>query len=71
MRTLIDIPDKQIKDLAAICEAEKLSRAEAVREAISRYIALKKSQCGDEAFGLWQDRPIDGLAYQERARSEW
>ena len=35
MRTLIDIPDKQIKDLTAICEAEKVSRAEVIRQAIS------------------------------------
>lgn len=71
MRTLIDIPEKQIKELAVICEAEKLSRAEAVREAISRYIAMKKAKSGDQAFGLWKDRQVDGLAYQEQARSEW
>ena len=26
MRTLVDIPDRQIKDLMAICEIEKVSR---------------------------------------------
>jgi len=25
----------------------------------------------DEAFGLWADRHIDGLAYQENIRAEW
>ena len=25
----------------------------------------------DRAFGLWADRSEDGLAYQERMRSEW
>jgi len=25
----------------------------------------------DEVFGLWADRNIDGLAYQESIRAEW
>ena len=70
MRTLVDIPDRQLKDLSAICEAEKLSRAEVIRQAISSYIEKKKPGTGD-AFGLWRDRKVDGLAYQEKVRSEW
>lgn len=70
MRTLIDIPDKQIKDLTAICEAEKVSRAEVIRQAISFYLEKKKPE-GVEVFGLWKDRKVDGLTYQEQARSEW
>jgi len=70
MRTLVDIPDRQIKDLMAICEAEKLSRAEAIRQAISAYIEKKKPEA-IEVFGLWKDRKVDGLAYQEQVRSEW
>lgn len=70
MRTLVDIPDRQLKDLMAICEAEKLSRAEAIRQAISSYIEKKKPEAV-EVFGLWKDRKVDGLAYQEQVRSEW
>ena len=70
MRTLIDIPDRQIKDLMAICEAEKVSRAEVIRQAISLYLEKKKPEVV-EVFGLWKDRKVDGLAYQEQARSEW
>jgi hypothetical protein len=70
MRTLIDIPDKQIKDLTAICEMEKLSRAEAIRQAISLYLKSKKTTEID-AFGLWKKRKQDGLAYQEQVRAEW
>ena len=70
MRTLVDIPDRQIKDLAAICETEKVSRAEIIRQAISAY--LEKNKAGAvEAFGLWKGRKVDGLAYQEQVRSEW
>ena len=70
MRTLIDIPDKQISDLTIICKTEKVSRAEIIRQAISAYLEKKKPGTVD-AFGLWKERQTDGLAYQERVRSEW
>ncbi len=70
MRTLIDIPDRQIKDLAAICKTEKVSRAEIIRQAISAYLE-KKRPSTVETFGLWKQHKVDGLTYQEQARSEW
>jgi hypothetical protein len=70
VRTLVDIPDSQIHDLSALCQAEKLSRAEAIRQAIALYLEKKKPVTVD-AFGLWQHRQIDGLTYQEQVRSEW
>lgn len=70
MRTLVDIPDKQIKDLMAVCEAEKVSRAEVIRQAISLYLKNKKLEEVD-AFGIWKDKNVDGLTYQEQMRSEW
>lgn len=70
MRTLVDIPDRQLKDLAAICAAEKMSRAELIRQAISAYLE-KKKPATVEAFGLWIEHKVDGLEYQEQVRSEW
>lgn len=84
MRALVDIPDSQLDDLSAICAARKLSRAEAVRQAITAYIAQNRPS-RDAAFGLWKEclvtlpgesgnpelMPEDGLAYQEKLRSEW
>ncbi|MDN5836876.1 MAG: ribbon-helix-helix domain-containing protein [Nitrosospira sp.] len=70
MRTLIDIPDKQIKELAVICKTEKLSRAEAVRQALTAYLEKKKPGEAD-AFGIWKDREVDGLTYQKKMREEW
>jgi hypothetical protein len=72
MRTLVDIPDEQIEDLTAICESKKVSRAEVIRQAISFYIGANRRVPAD-AFGLWKAArtPVDGLAYQEQARSEW
>jgi metal-responsive CopG/Arc/MetJ family transcriptional regulator len=70
MRTLVDIPNRQIEDLALICAAEKKTRAEVIRQAIAEYIEEHKPT-PEGAFGLWRERKVDGLAYQEQARSEW
>jgi hypothetical protein len=81
MRTLIDIPQKQIDELATICLDRKLSRAEAVRQAIDAYIRVNLP-AREAAFGILRGSkvflpgdteplPADGLAYQERLRSEW
>jgi hypothetical protein len=70
MRALVDIPDRQIDDLTVICETKKLSRAEAIRQAIAYYIERNKPGAVD-AFGLWKNRKVDGMAYQEQVRSEW
>lgn len=70
MRALVDIPDRQIDELAMICEAKKLSRAEVIRQAITFYIEKNRPSSSD-AFGIWKDRQVDGLTYQEQVRSEW
>lgn len=70
MRTLVDIPDRQIQDLTAICMAENVSRAELIRRAISAYLE-KNKPAAVEAFGLWKERKVDGLEYQDQVRSEW
>jgi hypothetical protein len=81
MRALVDIPDQQLEDLSAICAARKLSRAEAVRQALTAFIAQNRPS-RESAFGAWKGQtaylpgesdplPDDGLAYQEKLRSEW
>ena len=74
MRTLVDIPDDQLEELTKLAEREKVSRAALVREAVAALLAAKR-KTGDDAidaaFGLWAGMEEDGLAYQERLRSEW
>lgn len=69
-RILVDIPQKHIDDLGAIARVEKRSRAEVIRNAIAAYVEQNKPVAA-EAFGLWKDRQVDGLAYQDTLRSEW
>lgn len=71
MRTIVDLPEEQIKILATIGKQSRLSRAEMVRRAVAEYIARYNPEQGDEAFGLWKDRAEDGLDYQSRLRAEW
>ncbi len=76
MRTIIDIPEKDLKVLAALCDGKNISRSEAVRRAISLYLEEKNSSGKNNkdvaramAYGIWEG--VDGLEYQEDMRSEW
>ena len=71
MRTLIDIPDDDIKLLNTVVRQLAISRAEFVRRAIATSLAPYREAMNHEAFGLWADHPVDGLEYQERLRAEW
>jgi metal-responsive CopG/Arc/MetJ family transcriptional regulator len=81
MRTLVDIPDKQLEQLNAISETRKVSRAELVRQAIDAFLEQNRP-ARESAFGIWRDckvvlpgrseaLPEDGLAYQQHLRGEW
>lgn len=71
MRTIIDIPIEQVQALEEICERENISRAEAIRRAIAGFLSNKLPKKSSTAFGIWKDRKIDGLSYQEDLRAEW
>jgi metal-responsive CopG/Arc/MetJ family transcriptional regulator len=71
MRTLVDLGDTQIQALDELSKKEKRSRAGLIRQAIDDYLAKRHSKEESDAFGLWGNRKMDGLAYQEKARREW
>lgn len=71
MRTIIDIPDAVVRDLAALAERLNQPRAALVREAIADYLARHRQTAQTEAFGLWGSDGPDGLAYQQKVRAEW
>jgi len=52
-RTIVDIPDAQLHDLDAMCASLGISRAEAVRRAIIRF--LRDGFEPDDGFGLWRE----------------
>jgi metal-responsive CopG/Arc/MetJ family transcriptional regulator len=71
MRTLVDIGEAVLLELEKIAKEDNRSRAALIREAIDDFLAKRRSQHQGDAFGLWGERNIDGLAYQEKVRDEW
>jgi predicted transcriptional regulator len=70
MRIRIDIPDDDAKALMVLARQMGLSRAALVRLAVSEFVQRHQSHASQEGFGLWEAGE-DGLAYQERIRTEW
>ncbi|WP_368644587.1 CopG family transcriptional regulator [Castellaniella ginsengisoli] len=70
-RILIDLSETQLQALAAKVRTEGRSRAAIIRDAIDAYLAHHAPGDASAVFGLWRDRPIDGLEYQEAQRAEW
>ena len=70
MRTLVDIPEDDIRWLDRQAEERGLSRTALVREAVLQ-LRLGESRKGVDAyFGMWRDRSGigDGLGFQRRIR---
>ena len=71
-RTLVGFPDNDIAELDALSEIQHVSRAELIRQAVSQFLdKCKPTDASEEAFGLWADKNVDGLTYQQRMREEW
>ena len=70
MRTIIELPDEQFHALAALCEREKISRAEAIRRALGEMLSRKQYQTREQAFGAWPKK-VDSRTLVEKLRKEW
>ena len=70
MRTIVDIPENQLAALGAWCEREKISRAEAIRQALD--VVLHKKQAAQSAvsFGAWKPRK-NNRRLVSAMREEW
>ena len=71
MRTLVDIPDNLLSEIDKLAKREKISRAEAVRRAMTEYIAARSAPRPHAAFGIWKSKRIDALDYEDSIRGEW
>jgi len=67
MRTLIDIPESDLLEIKKITK----NRSAFVRKAIRMSLDSQKAVDINQYFGIFADDPEDGLAFQERMRSEW
>ncbi len=71
MRALVDMSDAQVEALDALAKRVRRSRAALIRAAIDEYLESHRGEQIEEGFGLWGEREIDGVAYQENVRREW
>lgn len=71
-RVFAGISDTDLMELDLLSEAQHVPRAELIRQAVSLYLEKSKpAVSADEAFGLWRERKLDGLAYPSSLREEW
>ena len=70
MRTIIEIPDTLLMGLTDLLKQKQISRAELRRRAITDYLQRHHVET-DAAFGLWKNKKVDGLQYQQCIRDEW
>jgi hypothetical protein len=69
-RTIIDIPDEQLREIDRVCRALKISRAEAVRRGLTAF--LERNQTVEEnGYGLWRNSSIDAKGLLENIRTKW
>ena len=71
MRTLVTFDEDQIRALDTLARRLRIYRAELIRRAVDRFLEEKTSGADLPSFGLWDGGAGDGLAYQEKLRSEW
>ncbi len=71
MRILVDLVDSKIEALDGLAKAERKSRSALIRQAVDDYLARRRTKREGNAFGLWGNRKVDGLAYQKKVRREW
>ena len=67
---MVDLPEPERDQLDALCRQRGLSRAEALRQALRLWLQHQTPN-HRQVYGLWRDRPEDGLALQRALRQEW
>lgn len=73
MRTIVDIPEEDIRWLDRKAAESGKSRTALVREAVEAYRAEASSSGLRQGFGMWKDRTDigDSVEWQRRERASW
>lgn len=74
-RTIIDLPDEDLKRLDSLAEATSVPRATVLREAVAEYVVRKgKAPATPKpltGFGALKGYYGEAQAYQDELRNEW
>ena len=75
MRTTIYLSDEDVAGLAELCAAEHISRAEAIRRAITALLEDRKRSTRRALLakyaGVWAPADFDAREYIDELREEW
>ena len=74
VRSIVDLSEDQLEGLDEFCRREGISRAEAVRRAVTQFLPKRKAGWRNHpAVGLWKGRKsrIDSVECVRRIRKEW
>jgi metal-responsive CopG/Arc/MetJ family transcriptional regulator len=71
MRTIIQLSPEQVQGLSGYCEQKGISRARAIREAITELLREKGASERQRGFGLWKGKKIKSREWVDSIRGEW
>ncbi|HEX5327961.1 MAG TPA: CopG family transcriptional regulator [Acetobacteraceae bacterium] len=71
MRTLVDLPEPELRALSELGQRQGVSRAALIRDAVRAYLADRTRHRTEDAYGLWGQSVVDGLVLQRQLREEW
>jgi hypothetical protein len=71
MRTIVDLPEEQVRAVALLCEREGISRAEAVRRGLAKLLAESGQGGWEQAFGAWKGKKLKSRDFVKKLRAEW
>ena len=71
MRTIIELSAEQVQGLSGYCEQKGISRAQAIREAVTELLKEKGASERQRGFGLWKGKKIKSREWVDKIRAEW
>jgi len=69
-RTIVDIPDPQLREIDRVRRALRISRAEAVRRGLAAFLAQHQAVEAN-GYGLWRDGGVHARGLAEAIRAKW
>lgn len=70
-RIVIDLPDEDLRQLDNLKAIRHVARAEIIRQALAGYLENNRADGSSNAFGLWGNKKVDGVVYENQIREEW
>lgn len=70
-RIVIDIPKEDLRQLDNLRAIRHVTRAEIIRQALAGFLENNRVDASSNAFGLWGNKQVDGVVYENQIREEW